>query len=146
MPKAMLFIDGTWLYKNRRNLAVAFGKGPADQFDIDYGALPPLLARQIGVQMKLPEQEIDVVRTYLYGSIPKDVDSRDGGYVQRQQDFYDELKEEFHYEVELFEIDFRGYRYLARESSRGQIHSAGEVRGHCACDGHALLGSADASV
>ena len=54
--------------------------------------------------------EIDVVRTHLFGSYAANYDLRDDEAVQRWLDFFDRLKEEYHYEVELFPVNFMGRR------------------------------------
>jgi len=105
MAKIMLFIDGTWLYANRPKLAQFYGQ---PDFQIDFGKLPVVLAQEVGEQ--LGSTEMDVVRTYLFGSYASNYDLRDDEQVQRQLDFFSMLKEEFHYELELFPIDFRRRR------------------------------------
>lgn len=103
MNKAMIFIDGTWLYRNQHTLEEEFG----ENYQIDYEKLPTvvsnILAKQLG-------RDVMVVRTYFYCSIPTNFDARDQMPVDKQQDFYDLLKEEFHYEVETYPIDFHGRR------------------------------------
>jgi len=53
----------------------------------------------------------------LFGSYAANYDLRDEDVVQRQRDFFDRLKEEFHYEVEIYPIDFRGRRLRAADRS-----------------------------
>lgn len=62
---------------------------------------------------------MDIVRVYLYASYPHNYDPADEELVRKQAAFFDRLKEEYHYEVELFPIDFRGrrIRYADREPS-----------------------------
>ena len=72
-----------------------------------------LLANQVGAQMGL--SNLDVVRTYLYGSYATNYDLRDDEAVQRRMDFFNMLKEEFHYETELFTINFRGRRLRKKD-------------------------------
>lgn len=96
MAKIMVFIDGTWLYSNTPKLAESYGK---DNFHLDYGKLPRVLAGEVGEQ--LGQTDVDVVRTYLFGSYPCNYDLRDDEKVQRRLDF-NMLKEEYHYEVETF--------------------------------------------
>jgi cold shock CspA family protein len=103
--KAIVFIDGSWLYQNRRKLSQAYGE---EDFRIDFGKLPRVLADQVRGQMPLPE--IDIVRTYLFGAYPSNYDLRDDEFARGQRDFYDLLKEEYHYEVETYPINFRGNR------------------------------------
>ena len=109
MPKLMLFVDGTWLYRNTPRLGEAYG---TRDFHIHYGLLPQVLGEEVASQLGVGE--VDLVRTYLFGSYPANYDMRDEEAVQRQLDFYATLKEEYHYEVETFPIDFRGRR-LRRE-------------------------------
>jgi len=105
VPKAMLFIDGTWLYSNTPKLAETYGKA---DYHVDFGKLPRVLADQVAAQMG--GSEIDVVRTYLFGSYAANYDLQDEDSVQRRLDFFSLLKEEYHYEVEIFPINFRGRR------------------------------------
>ncbi len=58
MAKVMIFIDGTWLYSNLRNLG--------DDFQIDYGKLPRVVGNKIAE--KLGERSVDIVRIFLFGS------------------------------------------------------------------------------
>lgn len=105
MLKIMLFIDGTWLYSNTPRLAESYGK---EDFQVDFGRLPRVLAEEVGRQ--LGTSEVDVVRTYLFGSYASNYDPRDDDAVQRRLDFFSMLKEEYHYELEIFPINFRGRR------------------------------------
>lgn len=105
MPKIMLFIDGTWLYYNTSKLSDAYGQ---PDFHIDFGKLPQVLAETIKKQ--LGGTEVDIVRTNLFGSYAANYDFRDDETVQRRRDFFDMLKEEYHYEVEVFPINFMGRR------------------------------------
>lgn len=105
MAKCMLFIDGTWLYYNTSKLSEAFGQ---PEFRIDFGKLPNVLAEE--VKKTLGGSEVDIVRTYLFGSYASNYDLRDDEAVQRRRDFFDMLKEEYHYEVEVYPINFMGRR------------------------------------
>lgn len=105
MAKAMLFIDGTWLYSYTPKLAESYGK---PDYHVDFGKLPRVLAERIGAQMG--GSDVDVVRTYLFGSYAANYDLMDEEAVQRRLDFFSLLKEEYHYEVEIFPINFRGRR------------------------------------
>ena len=105
MPRAMLFIDGTWLYSNTPRLAEFYGK---EDFQVDFGKLPRALAQEVSKQ--IGNAEVDVVRTFLFGSYASNYDLRDEEAVQRRLDFFSMLKEEYHYEVEVFPINFRGRR------------------------------------
>jgi cold shock CspA family protein len=105
MPKAMLFIDGTWLYSNTPKLADYYGKL---DYHVDFGKLPRVLAEEVGKRMG--GTDIDVVRTHLFGSYAANYDLQDEDSVQRRLDFFSLLREEHHYEVEIYPINFRGRR------------------------------------
>jgi hypothetical protein len=111
MPKLMVFVDGTWLYHNTPRLGQSFGRS---DFRVDFGKLPVVLAKAI--EQQIGPIELDVVRTYIFGSYPANHDLLDEELVERQLDFYGTLREEYHYEVETFPIDFRGRR--VRRSDR----------------------------
>jgi len=106
MLKVMIFIDGSWLCRTRGYLS---SRVADSKLVIDYGKLPHVLVGLLGKQMGV--SSLDLVRTYFFASLPANVDPRDTQYVEDQQDFYDRLTAEFHYEVELFPIDFKGRRY-----------------------------------
>jgi len=111
MAKIMIFVDGTWLYANTPRLADSFGKR---DFQIDFGKLPSVLAE--AVREQLGNTDVDVVRTYLFGSYASNNDPLDDAVVQRRLEFYEMLREEHHYEVEVFPINYRGRRI--RKSDR----------------------------
>jgi hypothetical protein len=111
----MLFIDGSWLYRTTPRLSYHYrsslhpgSPGSASDYKMDYGELPRVVAKTIGERLGIPD--VDIVRSHLFASIPVNADPLDAALVSRQQDFFDMLKEEYHYEVELFPIDFRGRR------------------------------------
>jgi cold shock protein len=114
MTKVMMFVDGTWLYRNTPRLGEVYG---TRDFHINYGLLPKVLAEEVARQLGIPQ--VDLVRTYLFGSYPANYDLRDDEAVQRQLDFYATLKEEYHYEVETFPIDFRGRRLRREDRAPG---------------------------
>ncbi len=105
MVKMMIFIDGTWLYASNPKLSQAYGD---PNYRVDFGKLPTVLGEEIARQMS--NGPIDLVRTYLFGSFAANYDARDEEVVSRRRDFFDMLKEEYHYEVETFPIDFMGRR------------------------------------
>src|SRR5437588_10325380 len=104
MNRAMIFIDGTWLYRNQRTLQQEFG----DEYEIDYGKLPSVLSKIVAGQLR--QEALEVVRTYFYCSIPVNFAPADQEAVDKQDDFYNLLREEFHYEVEDYPINFHGRR------------------------------------
>lgn len=105
MPKIMVFIDGTWLYYTKSKLAEIIEK---EDYQIDYGKLPPLVAEKIGDM--LGDRQVDTVRTFLFGSYPDNCDPTDSEPATRRRDFFNMLKERYHYEVEVFPVDFHGRR------------------------------------
>lgn len=105
MAKVMIFIDGTWLYANTGKLAADYGR---PDLQIDYGLLPEAVSRRVGDQLGFTE--IDIVRTHLFASSPVNHDPQDSETVRRRLDFFNMLKEEHHYEVQVYPIDFRGRR------------------------------------
>jgi len=101
----MLFIDGSWLYRCRLILR----QEVADpQYVIDYRKLPQLLVSRTRASLGLGSAEL--VRTLFFASVPVNFDARDNDEVARRHEFYDMLKEEFHFETEIFPIDFRRRR------------------------------------
>lgn len=105
MPKIMVFIDGTWLYRNTFKLAEAAGK---PDYRIHFGKLPAVLARLVGEQSG--GGPADIVRTHLVSSYPTHHDAQDDEAVERQLDFYDFLREEYRYDVQLFRVNYMGRR------------------------------------
>jgi cold shock CspA family protein len=105
MIKFMLFIDGTWLYSNTSRLVEASGE---PGFVLDFGRLPRVLAEEVG--RRLGHDEWTVVRTHLFGSHAANVDPRDREPVERRLNFFTMLRQQHHYEVESFPIEFRGKR------------------------------------
>lgn len=105
MANVMLFIDGSWLYRCR----VILRQEVADpQYVIDYRKLPQLLVSKAKAGLGMSNAEL--VRTLFFASIPVNFDARDTDEVARRQEFYDMLKEEFHFETEILPIDFRRRR------------------------------------
>jgi cold shock CspA family protein len=107
VAKIMLFVDGTWLYSNMPRLAEAYTR---PDFHIDFGKLPHVLSGAVAQLMGTAETELDVVRTHMFGSFASNYDLRDDETVQRRLDFFAMLKEDHHYEVDTFPINFRGRR------------------------------------
>lgn len=105
MIRFMLFIDGTWLYSNTPRLVEASGE---PGFALDFGKLPRVLADEVARGMG--HDEWTVVRTHLFGSYADNADPRDAEPVQRRLGFFDLLRQQHHYEVEAFPINFRGKR------------------------------------
>lgn len=107
MYKVMIFIDGTWLYRTLPRLAETCGK---QEFKVDYGVLPQVIARELGERLGVGSQGIDVVRNHIFASLPTNFDPQDEALITRQEEFYSLLREDYHYQTEIFSIDFRGRR------------------------------------
>lgn len=106
MTKAMLFIDGTWLYSHHQTLSEKFGDR---EFRLDFGKLPSVLLEEVQRgALKLPS--LDLVRTYLFGNYPWNVHPMDDASANNRREFFNLLKEEFHYEVEAYPVNFHGKR------------------------------------
>jgi cold shock CspA family protein len=104
MIKAMLFIDGGWLYANMAELGKAAGK---TDFQVDFGRLPGVLAEEIGRQTGL---RVDIIRSHYFGSYAENYDPVDESSVERRKAFFSRLREDHNYEVETFPIDYCGRR------------------------------------
>ena len=103
MVKAMIFIDGSWLYSNQRNLSKLHG----NRIQIDYGKLPQAIADAVALQVG---KEIDIVRNCLFGSNAKNYVSADKEMVLKRKDYFEILKEEYHYDTDIHEIDYKRRR------------------------------------
>ena len=114
MIKFMLFIDGTWLYSNTARLVDA-SNDPG--FVLDFGKLPRVLAAEVAQRLGHPEYT--VVRTHLFGSYADHVDGRDTEPVQRRLNFFSMLRQQHHYEVEAFPVEFRGKRLRKTDRDPG---------------------------
>ncbi len=105
MAKVMVFIDGTWLYSNLRALG--------EDFQVDYGKLPHVVGNQIA--KKLGDKSVDIVRIFLFGSNATNYLDADKDMVKRRRIFYDVLREEYNYEVEVYLVDYRGRRLKRKD-------------------------------
>ena len=62
--KAMVFIDGAWLYKSRTTVFAKLGE---DNFEVDYARLPRILCEELANAI---DEDISLVRTLYFGTIP----------------------------------------------------------------------------
>ena len=116
MIKFMLFIDGTWLYSNTSRLVEASGE---PGFVLDFGKLPRVLAEEVG--RRLGHDDWTVVRTHMFGSFADHFDPRDREPVERRLNFFAMLRQQHHYEIEAFPIDFRGKRLRRTDRDPGDL-------------------------
>ena len=103
--KAMVFIDGGWLYKCRTAL---FSKLGEENFEIDYAKLPRLLCEDVANAL---DEDVSLVSTLYFGTIPS---ARSGFNTSKQYAFYDFLERNCRYQTNIQEINVGG------EESRSQ--------------------------
>lgn len=94
--KAMVFIDGGWLYRNRATLFARLGE---DNFEIDYARLPRVICEDVANYI---DEDVSIVRTCYYGTIPS---PRSGFNTSKQSSFYEFLEKSCGYETEIHEVD-----------------------------------------
>lgn len=98
--KAMVFIDGAWLYRNRTSI---FAKlGAENGCEIDYAKLPRVFCEDVANHL---DEDVDLVRTNYFGTIPS---ARSSFSTSKQRAFYDFLEKSCGYEMEIHEIDVGG--------------------------------------
>ena len=95
--KAMVFIDGGWLYRNRN---VIFSRlGEVGGFEIDYKKMPKILCEDVA---NILDEDISLVRTCYFGTIPS---PRSNFNSAKQVSFYDFLEKGCGYETEIHEVN-----------------------------------------
>lgn len=98
--KAMVFVDGGWLYRSRSSL---FQKsGVESGFEIDYAKLPRILCDDVANAL---DEDVSIVRTLYFGTIPS---ARSGFNTSKQYSFYEFLEKNCGYETEIHEVDVAG--------------------------------------
>ncbi|RMD74837.1 MAG: NYN domain-containing protein [Lentisphaerae bacterium] len=102
MLKLMVFIDGTWLYYNKRYL----GNETRNDFHLDYARIPKVLGEAL--EQQLDCERIDIVRNCLFAHFFCNFDPVDQEVVTRQREFYSILRDRYHYEVEVVPYDLQG--------------------------------------
>lgn len=94
--KAMVFVDGSWFYRNRTTL---FNKLGVENFEIDYARLPKILTEEVANRL---DEDISLVRTNYFGTIPS---ARSGFNTSKQAMFYEFLEQSCGYETEIHEVE-----------------------------------------
>ncbi|HOS48832.1 MAG TPA: NYN domain-containing protein [Bacteroidia bacterium] len=107
MVKAMLFIDGSWLYHVRPYLLNLDGR---QDFELDYRSLPLLVKNHLEEQV---ESKVDMVRTYYFGTIAINKPGHDN---IREKQFYEMLNKRCAYNTEIYEFDFKNKETGRREN------------------------------
>lgn len=94
--KAIVFVDGSWLYKCRVSLFERLGE---DNFEIDYAKLPKVICEDVANAL---DEDISLVRILYFGTIPS---SRSGFNTAKQYSFYDFLERSCGYDTHIHEVD-----------------------------------------
>ena len=97
--KAIVFIDGGWLYRCRTALFTKLGAG---NFEIDYAKLPRLICEDVANAL---DEDVSLVRTLYFGTIPS---ARSGFNTAKQYAFYDFLEHSCGYDTHIHEVDVGG--------------------------------------
>ena len=105
--KAMVFIDGSWLYRSR---SAVFAKLGEENFEVDYARLPRLLCEELANAI---DEDVSLVRTLYFGTIPS---VRSSFNTSKQRAFYDFLENACHYETEIHEVEVGGGDNLADDA------------------------------
>ncbi len=98
--KAMVFIDGAWLYRNRSSIFRKLGE--ANGCEIDYAKLPRVFCEDVANYL---DEDISLVRTNYFGTLPS---ARSSFSSTKQRSFYDFLERSCGYETEIHEVDVGG--------------------------------------
>ena len=105
--KAMVFIDGAWLYRSRTTVFAKLGE---ENFEVDYERLPRLLCEELANAI---DEDVSLVRTLYYGTIPS---ARASFNTGKQRAFYEFLENSCHYETNIHEVDVGYGENLADEA------------------------------
>jgi hypothetical protein len=116
MLRVMLFIDGTWLRINSQKMAKEEGFNPKS-YKMHFGVLLKELKERLAKakELRIDAKEIDIVRAYVFGHVPVNVDSRDESAALGPERFYDLLEKEFGYDVDLTDVDYGRRRFRAAD-------------------------------
>ncbi len=105
--KAMVFIDGSWLYRSR---SAVFAKLGEENFEVDYARLPRLLCEELANTI---DEDVSLVRTMYFGTIPS---ARSSFNTGKQRAFYEFLESVCHYETKIHEVEIGGGENLADDA------------------------------
>lgn len=94
--KAIVFIDGSWLYRCRTALFEKLGE---ENFEIDYSKLPRIICEDVANTL---DEDVSLVKTLYFGTIPS---SRSGFNTSKQYSFYDFLERACGYDTHIHEVD-----------------------------------------
>ena len=94
--KAIVFIDGSWIYRCRTALFEKLGE---ENFEVDYSKLPRILCEDVANTL---DEDISLVKTLYYGTIPS---ARSGFNTSKQYSFYDFLERSCGFDTSIHEVD-----------------------------------------
>jgi uncharacterized LabA/DUF88 family protein len=106
--KAMLFIDGSWMYHNRKQIVNA---DENEDFDIDYRKIPLIVKKFL--ESKL-QTDVDMVKTHYFASIAI---NRPGFDNSKQRQFFEMLSTRCFYNTEVYELDFKNMEKSRHEKA-----------------------------
>lgn len=98
--KAMVFIDGAWLYRKRTSIFAKLGEESG--CEIDYAKLPRAFCEDVA---NLLDEDVGLVRTNYFGTLPS---ARSSFSSTKQRSFYEFLEKSCGYEMEIHEVDVSG--------------------------------------
>lgn len=105
--KAIVFIDGSWLYKSRTTLFEKLGE---ENFEIDYARLPKILCEEVANYL---DEDISLVKIMYFSTIPS---SRSGFNTSKQYAFYDFLEKNCYYDTFIYEVDVANEEYKTQST------------------------------
>eukprot|EP00522_Entomoneis_paludosa_P008017 CAMPEP_0172450634 /NCGR_PEP_ID=MMETSP1065-20121228/8898_1 /TAXON_ID=265537 /ORGANISM="Amphiprora paludosa, Strain CCMP125" /LENGTH=739 /DNA_ID=CAMNT_0013202431 /DNA_START=169 /DNA_END=2388 /DNA_ORIENTATION=+ len=125
--KAMLFVDGTWLYyslfgrEDRCPIQKKFGLGWPQRYDVDYSVLPKVICKNLndlGWSSMDTSRPIDIVRASVFTSYKADTPSTSLRYRM-----FEEMKEA-NYDVNQMETVGRGEKCVDIQLAVEMLHYA----------------------
>ena len=101
--RAMLFIDGTWLWHSM----MSFKSNTGTKLNLEH--LPIQICEKVA---DIYQQDLSYSGTVLCASMPVNTSPKDKEAVEKRRVFFEILKDKCKYIVETFDIDFKGRRLL----------------------------------
>lgn len=110
--KVMIFIDGQWLFKSLNHLKEAVNE---PEYVLDYKKLPRIITRHIKLHSR---QNTDVIRINYFGVGPG---KNNGNDTQPLNNFYSFLKNDCHYNTEIFDLNIDENRNGASSDKQAEV-------------------------
>ena len=108
MRRAMVFIDGTWLWHNMMS----------QKEKLDLKKLPKVIISRLSEELGYP---LDLKGIIFCASLPDNVSACDYKVVSKRDNFFSMLEKKCDYTLEIFKINFRGHR--VRKADRNKADS-----------------------